>query len=181
MLFDYLVAPQLLFRGIEGVFKSVLRRELKFLDEMDASLYDSGVAAKAEAAENAGQEEKDGVAFWNLLDTFLESYPGIKSSSISRDLTDRNSLSSNDKKLEIVKKINKIKKKEYLINIFKIITRDNNEYTENNNGIFIFFHNLSDDVYDKIDTYINYIYKIHKCNNTDSQYINSITNDDIVN
>jgi len=87
-----------------------------------------------------------------------------------------------DKKLEFVKKINKIKKKEYLINIFKIITRDNNEYTENNNGIFIFFHNLSDDIYDKVDTYINYIYKIHRCNNnTDSQYINSITNDDIVN
>jgi hypothetical protein len=102
VLFDYLVAPQLLFRGIEGVFKSVRRRELKFLDEMDASLYDSGVAAKAEAAENAGQEEKDGVGFWNLLDTFLESYPGIKSSSTSRDLTDRNSLSSNDKKLEII-------------------------------------------------------------------------------
>lgn len=87
-----------------------------------------------------------------------------------------------DKKLEIVKKINKIKKKEYLINIFKIITRDNNEYTENNNGIFIFFHNLSDDIYDKIDTYINYIYKIHRYNNNaDLQYINSITNDDIVN
>jgi hypothetical protein len=88
-----------------------------------------------------------------------------------------------DKKMEIVKKISKIKKKEYLIHLFKIITQDNKDYTENNNGIFIFFHNLSDDTYDKIETYINYIYKLHKCNinNSDSQFINSITNDDIIN
>jgi len=85
-----------------------------------------------------------------------------------------------DKKMDIVKKISKIKKKEYLIHIFKIITQDNKDYTENNNGIFIFFHNLSDETYDKIETYINYIYKLHKCNanNSDSQFINSITNDD---
>lgn len=85
-----------------------------------------------------------------------------------------------DKKMEIVKKINKIKKKEYLIHIFKIITQDNKDYTENNNGIFIFFHNLTDDIYDKIEIYINYIYKLHKCNanNSDSQFINSFTNDD---
>jgi hypothetical protein len=88
-----------------------------------------------------------------------------------------------DKKMEIVKKISKIKKKEYLIQLFKIITQDNKDYTENNNGIFIFFHNLSDDTYDKLETYINYIYKLHKCNinNSDSQFINSITNDDINN
>mgnify|MGYP000951179784 CR=1 FL=1 len=41
----------------------------------------------------------------------------------------------------LVKKINKIKKKEYLINIFKIITKDSKDFSENNNGIFIFFHN----------------------------------------
>ena len=36
------------------------------------------------------------------------------------------------------------------------------DYTENNNGVFIFFHNLSDDVYDQIDSYVNKIYKMHK-------------------
>jgi hypothetical protein len=50
--------------------------------------------------------------------------------------------------LEII--VSKIKKKEYLIKIFKIITQDNKDYTENNNGIFIFFHNLSDDTYYKL-------------------------------
>jgi hypothetical protein len=68
---------------------------------------------------------------------------------------------SYNKKLEIVKKINKIKKKEYLLNIFKIITTYSNEYTENTNGIFIFFHNLPDEVYEKIENYLNIIYKLH--------------------
>ena len=67
-----------------------------------------------------------------------------------------------NKKMELVKKINKIKKKEYLINIFKIILLHSKDYTENNNGVFIFFHNLSDDVYDQIDSYVNKIYKMHK-------------------
>jgi len=66
-----------------------------------------------------------------------------------------------NKKIEIVKKINKIKKKEYLLNIFKIITTYSSEYTENTNGVFIFFHNLPDEVYEKIENYLNIIYKMH--------------------
>lgn len=66
------------------------------------------------------------------------------------------------KKMELVKKINKIKKKEYLINIFKIITSSSDDYSENNNGIFIFFHNLSDEIYEKLEGYVNLIYKMHK-------------------
>jgi len=66
------------------------------------------------------------------------------------------------KKIELVKKINKIKKKEYLLNIFKIILLHSKDYTENNNGVFVFFHNLSDEVYEKIETYVNHIYKLHK-------------------
>jgi len=68
---------------------------------------------------------------------------------------------SYNKKVELIKKINKIKKKKYLLNIFKIITSYSNEYTENTNGIFIFFHNLPDEVYEKIDNYLNIIYKLH--------------------
>jgi len=77
-----------------------------------------------------------------------------------------------NKKMELVKKINKIKKKEYLINIFKIITSENKDYTENTNGVFIFFHNLSDSVYEKIENYVNYIYKVHSKN---SQNINNLS------
>lgn len=65
------------------------------------------------------------------------------------------------KKIDLVKRINKIKKKEYLLNIFKIIYNTTKEYTDNNNGIFIFFHNLSDEIYEKIDNYVNLIYKLH--------------------
>lgn len=77
-----------------------------------------------------------------------------------------------NKKMELVKKINKIKKKEYLINIFKIITSENKDYTENTNGVFIFFHNLSDSVYEKIENYVNYIYRVHSKN---SQSINNLS------
>lgn len=67
-----------------------------------------------------------------------------------------------NKKMELVKKINKIKKKEYLLDIFKIITHYSKDYTDNNNGVFIFFHNLEDEVYEKIENYVNKIYKMYK-------------------
>jgi hypothetical protein len=66
------------------------------------------------------------------------------------------------KKAELAKNINKIKKKEYLVNIFRILTSSSKDYTENTNGVFIFFHNLSDEVYEKVDAYINLIFKLHK-------------------
>ena len=49
----------------------------------------------------------------------------------------------------------------YLINIFKIITKDNKDYTENTNGVFIFFHNLNDDTYEKLENYVDHIYSVH--------------------
>ena len=80
------------------------------------------------------------------------------------------------KKMELVKKINKIKKKEYLLNIFKIIYNSSSDYTENNNGIFIFFHNLTDDIYEKIENYVNIIYRQH-FNNGIKNYITSELSD----
>ena len=84
----------------------------------------------------------------------------------SNDSTEENSevvikISKYDhnKKAELVRRINKIKKKEYLINIFNIITASSKDYTENTNGVFIFFHNLEDDVYEKLESYVNNIYK----------------------
>jgi hypothetical protein len=84
------------------------------------------------------------------------------------------------KKMELVKKINKIKKKKYLLDIFKIILLYSKNYTENNNGVFVFFHNLDDEVYEKIELYVNDIYKLHQRNNVDltaKSFITSIQSD----
>jgi hypothetical protein len=83
------------------------------------------------------------------------------------------------KKLLLVRKINKIKKKEYLLNIFKIILKDNKDFSENNNGVFIFFHNLTDETYEKLEMYVNYIFKLHQ-KNTNSEFSDSIKNSDII-
>ena len=85
------------------------------------------------------------------------------------------------KKVELVKKINKIKKKEYLINIFKIILLHNKDYTENNNGVFIFFHNLENEVYEQIENYVNLIYKMHKKSTNILNIFSSEISDTIVN
>jgi hypothetical protein len=78
-----------------------------------------------------------------------------------------------NKKMEIKKKIEKIKKKEYLIDIFKIITSHTQDYSENNNGVFIFFHDLSDEIYEKVENYVNNIYRLYKTNNTSTTIFNS--------
>jgi hypothetical protein len=83
------------------------------------------------------------------------------------------------KKLSLVRKINKIKKKDYLLNIFKIILKDNKDFSENNNGVFIFFHNLTDETYEKLEMYVNYIFKLHQ-KNTTSEFSDSIKNSDII-
>jgi hypothetical protein len=85
-----------------------------------------------------------------------------------------------NKKAELVRRINKIKKKEYLINIFNIITASSKDYTENTNGVFIFFHNLEDEVYEKIESYVNNIYKLHKKNLNLKNIINSELSDSII-
>ena len=84
------------------------------------------------------------------------------------------------KKLELVKKINKIKKKEYLINIFKIINSSSKDFSENNNGIFIFFHNLSDEIYEKLETYVNLIYKIHQQSCIKNIYMSDVSDSLII-
>lgn len=72
-----------------------------------------------------------------------------------------------DKKMELVKKIQKIKKTDYLLNIFKIIRAQSDNYSTNNNGVFIFFHDLSDETYESIENYVNSIYKLHKKSHLD--------------
>lgn len=77
-------------------------------------------------------------------------------------------------KVDLINKINKIKKKEYLINIFKIVYKDNQKYSINNYGIMMYFHNLSDDTYLKLDKYINSIYEKNR-NKIEKEYLMSLT------
>ena len=84
------------------------------------------------------------------------------------------------KKTELVKKINKIKKKEYLLNIFKLITTSTKDFTENTNGVFIFFHNLEDEVYEKLENYVNNIYRLYRKNSSLKSIISSELSDNII-
>ena len=68
---------------------------------------------------------------------------------------------SHNDKLNLAEKIKKIKKKKYLIKILNMIRVDNNVYDINNNGLFIFFHKLTNSTYNKIDEYVNKIYNKH--------------------
>lgn len=97
------------------------------------------------------------------------------------EITIKVSKYDHNKKADLIRRINKIKKKEYLLNIFKIITSSSQDYTENTNGVFIFFHNLEDEVYEKLETYVNNIYKLHKKNSSLKNILTSELSDSIVN
>ena len=59
-----------------------------------------------------------------------------------------------ERKAALLKSIDDIKRKDHLQQIFKIIKESNHPYTANKNGIFVFFHNLSDDTYNKLNNYV---------------------------
>jgi hypothetical protein len=117
----------------------------------------------------------------------------IDSSNYERDFEEKSVILKKfdyNKKMELVKRIEKIKKSDYLINIFKIIKTHSKNYNVNNNGIFVFFHDLTDEAYECIEKYVNSIYKLHKKSQSnkiniydsefsDSQIIQSILSDTI--
>lgn len=103
------------------------------------------------------------------------------SNNTDSDILIKISKYDHNKKAELARKINKIKKKEYLLNIFKIITTSSKDYTENTNGVYIFFHNLDDDVYEKLESYVNNIYKLHKKNSSLKSILTSELSDSIMN
>jgi hypothetical protein len=118
----------------------------------------------------------------------------IDESNYERDFEEKNVILKKkfdyNKKMELVKRIEKIKKSDYLINIFKIIKTHSKNYNVNNNGIFVFFHDLTDEAYECIEKYVNSIYKLHKKSQSnkiniydsefsDSQIIQSILSDTI--
>jgi hypothetical protein len=63
---------------------------------------------------------------------------------------------SYEMKQQLANEIEKLRKKKYLINILKIIKMKNPdiEITENKNGIFIFFNDLTNETYNDLKTYI---------------------------
>lgn len=66
-------------------------------------------------------------------------------------------------KKKLMSKIEKIKKEKYLIAIMNIIKDDPKckDGTECDDGVFLYFHNLEDETYNKIDEYIKDLKK-HK-------------------
>jgi len=60
-----------------------------------------------------------------------------------------------DRKKNIVKDISELSKDEH-IEIFKIIKNSSNNYTRNDNGIFINIVKIDDETFEKIDNFVNF-------------------------
>lgn len=75
------------------------------------------------------------------------------------------------------KKIKKIKSKQKLFDIYNIISKDNPNIMENNNGIFIFFSELSNNILQELDVYLSLTLNIkngkYKYNNIGNNNNNS--------
>ena len=61
---------------------------------------------------------------------------------------------SYEKKKRLAKKISTLKRKQDMVKILEIISEDDANITENQNGLFMFFHKLNDSTYHKIDLYL---------------------------
>lgn len=65
-----------------------------------------------------------------------------------------------EEKENIVNFINKIKNKDKLINVYKIISKEKNlNFSYNENGIFILFNDMSNEICYNLDNYISSIKK----------------------
>jgi len=65
-------------------------------------------------------------------------------------------------KIDLKSRIEKIKNKEYLSEIFTIINKDKKGYMENKYGIFMYIHVLSDETYNKLEIYLDNLYYKNK-------------------
>ena len=79
-------------------------------------------------------------------------------SEINEDIVINKTKYNYEFKINLKNKIEKIKKKSNLVKIFMIINDEDAGYVENNNGIFMYIHDLKDITYNKLDKYINSIY-----------------------
>jgi hypothetical protein len=79
-----------------------------------------------------------------------------------------------EKKRVIKDRIDNVKRRRYLIDIYKIIKSNNDiDSTENKNGIFIHFENLSDATYKKLEKYLNAIDQ--ESQNTETEFSATIS------
>lgn len=60
-----------------------------------------------------------------------------------------------DDKNNLAKKIESIKKKNTLVEIFKYVRNEEKSYNCNRSGIYILFNNLTDDTYKKISNIVD--------------------------
>jgi hypothetical protein len=60
-------------------------------------------------------------------------------------------------KKQIIERINQLSRKSDFINVFNIIKKYNKNlnFSENENGIYIMFHNLSNETYSNLNKYLN--------------------------
>ena len=64
-----------------------------------------------------------------------------------------------DDKKDLANRIQKIKRKNILKKIMKIIIKNNEKYLENNNGVYMFFHNLKNETYSELEICLKSIEK----------------------
>lgn len=85
---------------------------------------------------------------------------------------------SHERKQKLADKIASIKKKKDLVKVFEIINEENPQVTENktenNNGLFMFFHKLENRTYYKIEKYLD---KVNKERHYYSDSVNSANSD----
>lgn len=79
-------------------------------------------------------------------------------------------------KLILSKRINKIKNKKVLCEIFNIILKNNTQinYTHNSSGIFLLFNDLNKNTYPEIETRIDE-YECNLCKRNNKKYSEIIT------
>lgn len=61
---------------------------------------------------------------------------------------------THEKKKKLAERISKLKKNEHKIRVYEIIQEENKQVSSNENGIFMLFHNLSDETYDRLEKYL---------------------------
>lgn len=89
---------------------------------------------------------------------------------------------SYEMKQQLTSEIEKLQKKRHFVNILRIIKSNNPniELTENKNGIFLFFDNLTDKTYIDINTYLQNIKNKKKNEKIDTDLLLSLTETDTI-
>jgi hypothetical protein len=81
---------------------------------------------------------------------------------------------SHNEKKDLVRKIEKISTKAHYKQIFKIIKSSGAKITQNSNGVFFNMNELSNDILQKIEQYIDSILKNNNNLNIDMKYYNNV-------